>query len=105
MPRFVELSIAGSRSSKHNFPIAPQPAGNDARDNLKSRVKGKLTQGETVVTGNADCVNITGSSVREARELVQSSMPKESDPLENQKFPKAQREHAQQYFESLRKND
>jgi hypothetical protein len=72
---------------------------------FKARVKGKLTRGETVVTGNADGVNITGRSVSEARELVQASMNKDSDPLENQKLPKAQREHAQQYFESLRKND
>lgn len=72
---------------------------------FKARVKGKLTQGETVVTGNADGVNITGRSVSEARDLVQAAMTKDSDPLENQKLPKAQREHAQQYFESLRKND
>ena len=72
---------------------------------FKARVKGKLQQGETVVTGNADGVNITGRSASEARELVQASMSIESDPLENQKLPKAQREHAQQYFESLRKND
>ena len=72
---------------------------------FKARVKGQLRQGETVVTGNADGDNITGRSASEARELVQASMSKDSDPLENQKLPKAQREHAQQYFEALRKND
>ena len=60
---------------------------------FKARVAGKLTRGETVVTGNADGVNITGRSVSEARDLVQASMSKDSDPLENQKLPKAQREH------------
>ena len=72
---------------------------------FKARVKSKLMQGETVVTGNADGANITGRTVSEARDLVQASMSKDFDPLENQKLPKAQREHAQQYFESLRKND
>ncbi len=67
----------------------------------KSRVKGKVQQGETVVTGNADGNNITGKSVSEVREMVKSSISKKSDPLENQKLPRAQREHARQYFEKL----
>lgn len=69
---------------------------------FKSRVKGKLQQGETVVTGNADGENISGKSISEVREIAKSSMNKKSDPLENQKLPKSQREHARQYFEQLR---
>jgi hypothetical protein len=71
----------------------------------QSRVKGKLQQGETVVTGHADGDNLSGKSVTEARELVKNSMSKKSDPLENQKLPRAQREHVKQYFENLRKGD
>ena len=70
----------------------------------KSRVKGKLQKGETVVTGNADGKNISGRSVSEAREIVKASVGKKSDPLQNLKLPKAQREHAKEYFERLRKN-
>ena len=77
----------------------------DPTGGFKSRVKGKLMKGETVITGNADGENITGRSVSETRELVKSSMSKESDPIENQRLPKSQREHAQQYFELLRDND
>ena len=69
---------------------------------FKSRVRGKLQRGETVVTGHADGKNITGKSISEVRELAKSSMQKKSDPLENQKLPKSQREHARQYFEQLR---
>lgn len=69
----------------------------------KSRVKGKIQKGETVVTGHADGANISGRSISEAREIAKSSVSKKSDPLENQKLPKAQREHAREYFESLRK--
>ena len=69
---------------------------------FKSRVKGRLQRGETVVTGNADGKNITGKSISEVREIAKSSMQKRSDPLENQKLPKSQREHARQYFENLR---
>ena len=70
----------------------------------KSRVKGRLQKGETVVTGNADGNNISGRSVSEAREIVKSSVNEKSDPLENLKLPRAQREHAKEYFESLRNN-
>ena len=68
----------------------------------KSRVKGKLQQGETVVTGNADGDNISGKTASQARELVEASLNKKSDPLENQKLPRSQREHVQQYFNKLR---
>ncbi len=70
----------------------------------KSRVKGKLQQGETVVTGNADGNNITGKSISEVREIAKASISKKSDPLENQKLPRSQREHAREYFENLRGN-
>ena len=68
----------------------------------KSRVKGKLQKGETVVTGNADGDNIKGRTATQARELVEASLNKKSDPLENQKLPRSQREHVQQYFNKLR---
>ena len=69
---------------------------------FKSKVKGKLQQGQTVVTGTADGKNLVGRSVSETRELIEASISKESDPLENQKMSRNQREHAQQYFKSLR---
>ncbi len=69
---------------------------------FRSKVQGKLQQGETVVTGTADGENITSRSVSETRELIQASVSKESDPLENQKMSRIQREHAQQYFRALR---
>ena len=69
---------------------------------FKSRVKGKMQRGQTVITGTADGNNISGRSVSEARELIRAEMSKDADPLENQQLPKAQREHARQYFESLR---
>ncbi len=72
---------------------------------FRSRVKGKLQQGETVVTGDADGKNITGRSASETRELVRDSMSKDTDPLENQKLSRTQREHAEQYFRALREND
>ena len=72
---------------------------------FRSKVKGKLQRGETVVTGTANGKNLTGRSTSETRELVRASLSKDSDPLENQKLSRAQREHARQYFQSLRENE
>ncbi len=68
----------------------------------RSRVKGTIQKGETVVTGHADGKNISGQSISEVRNIAKASISKQSDPLENQKLPRAQRDHAQEYFESLR---
>ena len=65
-------------------------------------MNGQLQKGETVVTGNADGDNISGKTASQARELVEASLNKKSDPLENQKLPRSQREHVQQYFNKLR---
>lgn len=84
--------------------------GKRARDesgdtgHFKSQVRGKIQKGETVVTGNADGENIAGQSIAEARADIQSSISGDTDPLEDQTLPRAQREHAQQYFERLRGN-
>ena len=76
----------------------------DKTGKYKSRVKGKLQKGQTVVTGDADGNNISGRSTSEVREIVRKSMSDKADPLENQVLPKSQREHAQEYFEKLRGN-
>lgn len=68
----------------------------------RSRVKGKIQRGQSVVTGNADGKNVPGQSVTEARALIQASISDDTDPLEDQKLPRSQREHAKQYFEKLR---
>ena len=49
---------------------------------FRARVKGEVTQGKTIVTGDADGANITGQSVAEARALIQSSLSEKNDPLE-----------------------
>ena len=69
---------------------------------FKTRDKGNLQKGETVVTGDADGENISGRSVSETRELVKASMSKDSDPLQDMKLPKSRREHGQEYFKSMR---
>lgn len=68
----------------------------------RSKVKGRLQKGETVTTGDADGPNLPGSSAAEARELIKSELNRQTDPLEDQQLPRAQREQAKEYFQRLR---
>ena len=73
--------------------------------NYKSRVRGKLQKGQMVLTGKADGENLTGRTTSEAQAIVDAAIAGDSDPLENQVLPKSQRDHAKQYFESLREGN
>ena len=68
----------------------------------RSKVKGRIQKGETVTTGDADGPNLPGSSAAEARELIKSELNRQTDPLEDQQLPRAQREQAKEYFQRLR---
>ena len=68
----------------------------------KTKVKGQLQKGQTVVTGDADGENVAGPSISEARELIQSSMSRDKDPIEDQQLQRWQKQHALEYFQKLR---
>ena len=93
-------SPADGMGKGRGFGDRPQEA--EKTGNYKSRVRGKLQKGQMVVTGKADGENLTGRTTSEAREIVEAAMSSQTDPLEDQVLPKSQRDHAQQYFESLR---
>ena len=82
-----------------------RPQEEEKTGNYKSRVRGKLQKGQMVVTGKADGENLTGRTTSEARAIVDAAIAGDSDPLENQVLPKSQRDHAKQYFESLREGN
>ena len=61
-----------------------------------------------MIAGFADGPNRKGSDSREDLKQaiqVESALVEESDPTENQTLPRAEREHAQQYFDRLREGD
>jgi len=97
-PKFQDWAKGSGRG------MGKREKGEGETGGYKSSVKAKLQKGETVVTGSADGNNISGRSVSEAKEIVASSMNKDSDPLENQKLPKSLREHAREYFQQMRGN-
>jgi hypothetical protein len=67
-----------------------------------SQVREKPKPGEAVRVGDADGPNLAGASRVEESAPLTFSLAEDSDPLADQRLPKAQREHAKEYFEALR---
>ena len=70
-----------------------------------SRVRGKVNKGgKAVIVGTAGGRNVPGQSNESIKEILQQAEFDDADPLTGQHLPKAQRNHARQYFESLQGN-
>lgn len=78
-----------------------RPEEKTATGIYESKVAAEPKPGEVVRTGDADGPNIAGRTRAEVRQEVNSSTREETDPLSNQQLPRAQREHARQYFEQF----
>ncbi len=67
-----------------------------------SQVRDKPRAGEAVRVGEADGPNIAGASRVEDAAPLSFSVAEDADPLADQRLPRAQRDHAKQYFEAIR---
>jgi hypothetical protein len=67
-----------------------------------SQVRDKPKPGEAVRVGEADGPNVAGVSRVEDAAPLEFSLSEDADPLADQRLPRAQRDHAKQYFEALR---
>ena len=67
-----------------------------------SRVRAKPGRGSAVVVGEADGPNIRGRVVEAIKEQMATDTSKPADPLAVEQLPKSRREHAEEYFNSLR---
>ena len=67
-----------------------------------SRVRQKPGKGSAVVVGEADGPNIRGQVVESIKEQMATEATKPADPLAIERLPKSRREHAEEYFNSLR---
>jgi len=66
-----------------------------------SRVRAKPGRGAAVVVGEADGPNVRGEVAESIKEQMTSLGSEAADPLVAERLPKAQREHAEEYFNSL----
>ncbi len=67
-----------------------------------SQVRAKPKAGEAVRVGEADGPNVAGVSKESDKAPLTFSLSEDADPLADQRLPRAQRDHAKQYFEALR---
>lgn len=69
----------------------------------ESRERGNVKKGEAVRVGDAFGPNRAGVSQEQIKEQILSSLRESSAPLTDQRLPKSQREHVNEYFQNLRK--
>jgi chemotaxis protein histidine kinase CheA len=79
-----------------------RPESETDTNTYETQVRGKVKKGKAVITGFADGPNRKGITREDVKQAIQGSLSEKSDPSENQTLPRAEREHAQQYFDQLR---
>jgi hypothetical protein len=70
-----------------------------------TQVRQEVRKGAATVVGKADGPNAKGRVHEAIQAEFESRDTGPSDPLTNQRLPKAQRTHVEEYFESLRKGE
>jgi hypothetical protein len=70
-----------------------------------SHVKQNVGKGKAVITGEVDGPNIKGQVQQEIRGQIEASHREASDAVTRQRLPRNQRDHAKEYFDSLREGN
>ena len=71
---------------------------------VDSQVRDKPRAGEAVRVGEAGGPNMSGNTLVDINEAVAEGLSADADPLADQRLPRSQKDHAKQYFNSLREN-
>ena len=80
----------------------PRPDEENATNLRDTRVRQKPGRGSVVFGGFAEGGNVRGTVLEELKEEMASLGAEPADPLTNERLPRSRREHAEQYFRSLR---
>jgi hypothetical protein len=76
---------------------------NEAEGNFfDTRVRQQVKEGQAVIVDRIDGPNIRGQVQQEVKSGITAATKEESDPLEGVRLPRAQRDHAREYFDSFR---
>ncbi|NOY29536.1 MAG: hypothetical protein GXP28_04960 [Planctomycetes bacterium] len=79
-----------------------RPDEKNATNFRNSRVRQKPGRGAAVVVGEAEGPNRRGQVVESVKEQMEVEGGQQADPLVVEKLPKSYREHAEEYFNTLR---
>lgn len=82
--------------------FGPRPDEKNDVSFRDSRVRQKPGKGSAVVVGEADGPNFRGQVAESIKEQMATDASKPADPLVVEQLPKSRREHAEEYFNSLR---
>ena len=82
--------------------FGPRPEEKNNTKLRNSRVRQKARKGRAVVTDLVDGPNSKGQIREQIKAELGSAEREDSDPLTDQNLPRAQREHAREYFDALR---
>lgn len=81
--------------------VGDRPEAETDKDFYTSRVKGKVRKGQAVVVGTANGQNVAGQPRESIKDLLSAENADDADPLAGQQLTRAQKDHAQEYFEAL----
>lgn len=84
----------------------PGPGDNASEDGdtntYDTKVQGDVKRGRAVIAGFADGPNRKGITREAIKNVIETSMSEEGDPLDDQLLPRDERDQTRQYFDSLR---
>lgn len=79
-----------------------RPEAKDDVDFYDTRAVVKVGRGKATMAGEVDGPNVKGNFQQKLNEQFQSARQESADPLTNERIPRKQRQHAQEYFDHLR---
>ena len=82
-----------------------RPEEKNAIKFFESRVRGDPEGGKAVIVGEVRGPNVGGQVREQIKSEIQASKSEDADPLTGVRLPKAQREHAREYFDSFREGE
>ncbi len=80
----------------------PRPDEENATNFRDSQVRDQPKNGRAVITGEAHGPNVKGQVQEQIKDAMSAQARAQADPLTTQRLPRTQREHAEEYFNSLR---
>lgn len=79
-----------------------RPEEESETNRYDTQVRGEVKRGKSIIAGFADGPNRKGVTREQIKNVIESSITDESDPLEDQILPRDEREQTRQYFDRLR---
>ncbi|MCH1493647.1 MAG: hypothetical protein L7U72_00335 [Rubripirellula sp.] len=79
-----------------------RPEAETDTNTYQSKVRAQIGKGKVVISGPADGPNRKGVSREALKQAIEASLKEQGSPSSTQVLPRAEREHAMQYFDQLR---